>query len=896
MKATQVSEPRQDQDEMLLLADYGWYDRYQLRLVNVLTILLVAGPLTMIAVLLAAGELERLWGTIPFEVLGLAVWILMYRKMVRLAFQVLVYGCWACAINALLVTHGLTGTTTGLLVVTLAFAGWLVGPTAAIILTAATPPVLYLIAYLEVTGWPITIVAKITSYQRAMLLSMAMLAAGALGYFGAISLRERLNRLNKSQRDLGNRLAELQAIGEELRRSQNRFENLFRSSPSASVIANPAGLILDCNQLFEQMVGRPREEVIGCTSADFGIWEHPENRQHAYELIARDNSLNSFEADWLTPAGESRTALIFGTPLELNLERCNLFHIVDITERKKLEQAREESEARARSLVEVAFDGVMTHDHGLIIEANQRFAQLFGYDNPDELIGQNDIERLVTPDSAATLRAHIAAGRTSQPIEGTGIRKDGSTFIGETQSCKTTYHGRTVITIAVRDITARKLAEDEIRNLAFYDPLTRLPNRRLLLDRLHQALASNTRSGRHGALLLIDLDNFKTLNDTLGHDMGDLLLQQVAQRLSTCIRVGDTVARLGGDEFVVMLQDLSENAEEAATQTESVGEKTLQSLSQPYRLLGYENHSTPSIGITLFGGQQHAIEDLLKQADLAMYQSKTAGRNTMRFFDPEMQTKVTNRAAMEVDLREALRQQQFILQYQPQVVGDGRITGAEVLMRWQHPQRGLVPPIDFIPLAEETGLILPLGQWVLETACVQLAKWANHPEMAALNLSVNVSANQLHQVDFVDQVLAVLRSTGANPHRLKLELTESLLVSNVENTIVKMTALKAQGVGFSLDDFGTGYSSLTYLKRLPLDQLKIDQGFVRDILIDPNDAAIAKMVVALAESLGLSVIAEGVEIESQRSFLASQGCHAYQGYLFSRPLPLDKFEELAKRV
>ncbi|MDP2021882.1 MAG: bifunctional diguanylate cyclase/phosphodiesterase, partial [Hydrogenophaga sp.] len=386
-----------------------------------------------------------------------------------------------------------------------------------------------------------------------------------------------------------------------------------------------------------------------------------------------------------------------------------------------------------------------------------------------------------------------------------------------------------------------------------------------------------------------DLDNFKTLNDTLGHDKGDLLLQRVAQRLVFCVREGDTVARLGGDEFVVMLEGLSENPDEAATQAETVGEKILATLNQPYRLAGYENRSTPSIGVTLFSGHQTSIDELLKQADLAMYQSKTAGRNTLRFFDPAMQAMVSERAALEVDLREAVRQQQFVLYYQPQVVEDGRLTGAEALLRWQHPRRGLVSPAEFIPLAEETGLILPLGHWVLETACAQLATWANQPKTAQLSLAVNVSANQLHQADFVDQVLAVLSRTGANAKRLKLELTESLLVSDVEKTIAKMAALKAHGVGFSLDDFGTGYSSLSYLKRLPLDQLKIDQGFVRDILIDPNDAAIAKMVVALADSLGLAVIAEGVEIEAQRDFLAHLGCHAYQGYLFSRPLPLDEF-------
>ena len=377
--------------------------------------------------------------------------------------------------------------------------------------------------------------------------------------------------------------------------------------------------------------------------------------------------------------------------------------------------------------------------------------------------------------------------------------------------------------------------------------------------------------------------------------MGDLLLTQVARRLTLCVREGDTVARLGGDEFVVVLAGLGTDEKDAGAGSETVAEKILVTLDQPYQLGKIPHHSTASIGVTLFKGDLATIDDLMKQADLAMYKSKAAGRNAVRFFDPTLESAVKERAALEDDLRQAVTEKQFLLHYQAQVAGEDRLTGAEVLLRWQHPQRGMVSPAEFIPLAEETGLILPLGHWVLETACAQLALWAIRPEMAHLTLAVNVSAQQFRQTDFVDQVLAVLGSTGANPQRLKLELTESLLVHDVQEIIEKMVALKAKGVGFSLDDFGTGYSSLSYLKRLPLDQLKIDQSFVRDILTDSNDAAIAKTVVALAQSLGLGVIAEGVETEAQRDFLAASGCHAYQGYFFSRPLPLEGFEQFARQ-
>lgn len=445
------------------------------------------------------------------------------------------------------------------------------------------------------------------------------------------------------------------------------------------------------------------------------------------------------------------------------------------------------------------------------------------------------------------------------------------------------------------DITMNRAAADKIEHQAFYDTLTDLPNRLMLRDRLTPALALSQRNNHNGALLFIDLDNFKTLNDTLGHDIGDLLLQQVAERLVACVREGDTVARLGGDEFVIMLEDLSEHANEAIVQIEVIGNKVLGVFSQSFKLTTHNYHCTPSIGITLFKGQNLTIDELLKQADIAMYQAKASGRNAMCFFDPQMQTNITNRVALEKDLKLALAENQFMLYYQPQVLHSQKIIGAEALIRWHHPQRGLVPPVDFIPLAEETGLILPIGQWVLETACAQIKSWEDNEHTRHLQIAVNVSARQFHQTDFVEQVSHILSHNDINPANLKLELTESLVLGDINNTILKMRKLREIGIRFSMDDFGTGYSSLSSLKKLPINQLKIDQSFIRDITSDHDDAIIVQTIIAMATSLGMEVIAEGVETEEQRAFLELLGCPAIQGYLFGRPMPIEQFEALLKK-
>jgi diguanylate cyclase (GGDEF)-like protein/PAS domain S-box-containing protein len=558
--------------------------------------------------------------------------------------------------------------------------------------------------------------------------------------------------------------------------------------------------------------------------------------------------------------------------------------------RAAAELERQEADARIRdqaSLLDKAQDAIVVRsiDHR-VLYWNKSAERLYGW-RADEVLGHSEVP-LLYRNLAPFLAACETVVRQGE-WNGEIVQhcRDGRELVVEGRwTLVRNDQGQPQSILAINtDISQRKANELQIQRLAFYDPLTGLPNRMLLMDRLQHALMASARTQRGGALLFIDLDNFKTLNDTLGHDKGDLLLQQVAERLTACVREADTVARLGGDEFVVMLEDLSESEREVAVQARVVGEKILSALSMPYVLAGYEHQSTSSIGVAPFGEHQQSMGELLKRADLAMYQSKSAGRNTLRFFDPGMQAVVTARAALEVDLRQALAQDEFVLYYQPQFNATGRVTGVEALVRWKHPQRGMVSPAEFIPLAEETGLIMPLGRWVLETACTLLAGWHAHAATAALTLAVNVSPRQFRHPDFVDQVISVLEATGANPLNLKLELTESLLVDDMDVTVYKMSALKALGVGFALDDFGTGYSSLSYLKRLPLDQLKIDQSFVHDVLSDPNDAVIARTIIALGQSLGLDVIAEGVETEAQRDFLARHGCHAYQGYFFSRPMP-----------
>ena len=563
-----------------------------------------------------------------------------------------------------------------------------------------------------------------------------------------------------------------------------------------------------------------------------------------------------------------------------------------------IERKQAEDGLRIASIAFESQEGMMvTDEKNIILKVNQAFCDITGYSSAEAIGG---IPRLISAshhtkgfyDSIWTC-VH-ATGHWAGEVY--NRRKNGEIFPQHlTVTAVKDANGEVTNHVAtLTDITTNKAAAEEIKHLAFYDPLTGLPNRRLMVDRLNQALVFSVRTGKDGAVLFLDLDHFKTLNDSLGHDIGDLLLQQVAERLVNSVREGDTVARLGGDEYVVLLESLSEDALEAAAQVKAICEKILTALNQAYQLGQHEYHSTPSIGVALFSDHNQSQEDLLKHADIAMYQAKKSGRNTIRFFDPKMQEVINIRVDLERELRKAIEKNQLHLYYQIQVNDSGRPMGAEALIRWLHPEHGLVSPFHFIPLAEETGLIISIGQWVLETACKQLKVWEQDALARSLTLSINVSAKQFRQADFVKNIQAAVQYYGINPKLLKLELTESMLLDNIEDTVTTMNQLKDVGIRFSLDDFGTGYSSLQYLKRLPLYQLKIDQSFVRDIAADCSDQAIVRTIIAMAHTLNLNVIAEGVETEEQQNLLFNNGCTHYQGYFFGRPVPIEQFEVLLR--
>jgi len=564
----------------------------------------------------------------------------------------------------------------------------------------------------------------------------------------------------------------------------------------------------------------------------------------------------------------------------------------DITSQKLTEDALRQSEERFRIVARVTSDAIWDLDLRTdSLWFNAKLHQLFGY-TPDEFQASLALwmDHIHPDDRQRVIDRFEHALYGSVDVHWTDdyrfIRKDGSVaHVHDRAQILRNDDGVALRVVgAVVDVSDRYEAERHIRYLAFHDALTQLPNRVFLTESLESALAATRDDARFRALLLIDLDNFKTLNETLGHAVGDQLLQQMAIRLLAGLPPEVTVARFGGDEFGVLLDCLPADKQQACKHARLDAERINHLLSQPVQLDGYRLQLGASIGITVFCNDASDAGELLRRADLAMYRAKAAGRGTVRFFDPSLQAAATARLALEGDLRAGLRDEAFFLHYQPQVERDGRIAGVEALLRWRHHTRGTVSPAEFIPLAEEIGLALPLGHWVLGSACRQLAAWSRQPETSHLEIAVNVSARQLHHPAFVAQVLDCLEASGADPRKLKLEITEGSLLDDVEDAVCKINALKAHGLTFAIDDFGTGYSSLAYLRRLPLDMLKIDRSFVLDLTTNPNDAVIARTIIALGANLGLKVLAEGVETTAQRDFLFENGCQAYQGYLCARPL------------
>jgi diguanylate cyclase (GGDEF)-like protein/PAS domain S-box-containing protein len=691
------------------------------------------------------------------------------------------------------------------------------------------------------------------------------------------------------------RTAELRQKNDELGRSEERFRRAVEEAPFPIMIHAQDGEVIALSRAWIEITGYALAEIP--TIAAWAERAHGENCQPILDRIRTLHSAkrHKAEGEYEIHCKDGSTRIWDFSSVSLGSlpdgRRMAISMASDVTDRKAAEEKLSASEKRHRSILETAMDGFwLLSREGRILEANEAYCQMSGY-SQQELLGMRvaDLEAMETPEQAA-IHGEKIKKQGKDRFESVHRRKDG-TLVQVDVSVMTLPLGGGHSAVFLHDITERKRAEKQIQELAYFDGLTKLPNRRLMMDRLQHALISHTRSKQNGAVLFVDLDDFKTLNDTYGHSEGDLLLQKIAARLTSVVRGGDTVARLGGDEFVVILEDLCENPVEAADKVKNIGQKILAAIGRPFALSAREQQSTASIGAVLFADAPDSRDELLKLADIAMYQAKAAGRNTMCFFDPKVQAAVRARASMEEDLHQAIVRGELQLYYQPQL-SRGALVGAEALIRWQHPRRGMVSPGEFIPLAEETDLILRVGAWVLQAACAQIAAWAGRPEASTLTVAVNVSARQFRQPDFVEQVLSALDRSGADPQKLRLELTETMLLDNVENVIAKMTALKSRGLSFSLDDFGTGYSSLAYLNRLPIDELKIDQSFVRNLPADTNSGAIAQTIVALGKIMGLAVIAEGVETEEQRKFLARIGCQSFQGYLFGRPVPVEEFEKL----
>lgn len=686
-----------------------------------------------------------------------------------------------------------------------------------------------------------------------------------------------------------------------LRDNEERFRATFEQAAVGIMHVSFEGRILRCNMRFAEILGYSPSEVVGMSFQQFTPPEHlPVSNELLNEFKAGNIDQRGFEKQYIRKDGS-----LIWVRLTISVQRDGkgqplhqMVFVEDITDRRLAEEhlaaASKELQASAalhRTVFQTSLDAlhITRFSDDRLVEVNKAFLDFTGFQR-EEVIGRTPVELGIWVDASERQRVRDELRRNSsiRDLEVLFRRKNGETYWALLSASMIEYEGVPHLFVATRDLSEAKEAVKMIRDLAFYDPLTHLPNRRSLLDLLEQTPDADPRVR---ALLFVDLDRFKSLNDALGSHAGDLLLQEAAQRLAACVRGKGTVARLGGDEFAIVLENPGDTAEHTADQAEQIGERILAAAALPYLVGGHECQFSASIGITVFGSDLKNRLEALQQGEIAVSEAKEAGGNTIRFFSPELQATVNARVLLENELRKAIKEEEFELYFQPQV-RDGRLIGSEALIRWNHPQRGVLAPGAFIDLAEDTGLIQPLSNWVFRSACEHVAAWAGKNRSGDAPVSVNISGKQFSQPDFVASVLATLDLTGANPASIKLELTETSLVKDFNDAVAKITELKSHGLKFSVDDFGTGYSSLAYLRSLPLDQLKIDRAFVKDIVVDGASGAIAQAIISMGHAMGFSVIAEGVETEEQRDFLIGIGCNNFQGYLYSRPVPADEFERV----
>jgi diguanylate cyclase (GGDEF)-like protein/PAS domain S-box-containing protein len=681
--------------------------------------------------------------------------------------------------------------------------------------------------------------------------------------------------------------------------SEEKFATLFQASPDPIALTTvPDGRLVEINPSFTQVFGWQPEQIAGRTMLELNFWADVEVRTALFVKFYRQQKLDNEVADFLDQQGRKLTCVVSTRPIEIGSQACILTSFRDISARQQAEAALKGSQEKFAKAFHSSPDAITIteRDTGRYIEVNQGFSRLTGY-QADEVIGRSAGELSVwaDPQERVQMVQRLLQDGHVYHMEMHGRHRDGTVKLVEVSVEPIELNATPCLLLTARDISELKHAQAQVQHLAYHDSLTNLPNRALLLDRLTQQIALLKRHELRGALLFLDLDHFKHINDSLGHPVGDAVLKLVTARLEASVRQEDTVARLGGDEFVVLLSGLEGKRSTVVRQARGVAEKLRQLLAEPMLLDGHRLQVTPSIGIALIPDHGDTPADLLKRADIALYRAKDSGRNCIQLFRNTMQKAASERLRLENDLRLALARGEFELHFQPQVdARNNQIIGAEALLRWCHPTLGAQSPALFIHVLEESGLILEVGGWVLAEACHACAQLLKDGlvDASQFSLCVNISPRQFRQNDFVERVESSLAASKLPAGMLKLEITEGIVIQNIDDTIAKMNRLKRVGVSFAMDDFGTGYSSLTYLKRLPVDVLKIDQSFVRDATLDVNDAEIIRAIVAMARSLGLAMIAEGVEQRDQLDFLQQQGCHHYQGYLFSKPVPLTQFRSL----